>query len=99
VCASTRLAARTTAVSGMGLPPDVEECRALDRSRDRLQRPLHQPPPPRLLGWRGQVRVARRVRDAATRHDSRRADLLRNRDEVGDEGCGDTGPLQLLGKR
>jgi hypothetical protein len=83
----------------MGLLSDVEDGRALDRSRERLQRAAHQPLPPRLLGWRGQVRVARRVRDAAARHDPRRADLLRDRDEVGDQSRGDTGPLQLLGKR
>jgi hypothetical protein len=83
----------------MGTLSDVEDCRALDLSRDRLQRPLHQPPPPRLLGRRWQVRVTRRVRDAAARHDPRRADLLSDRDQVGDQSSGDTGPLQLLGKR
>jgi hypothetical protein len=83
----------------MGPLPDLEECRALDRSGERLQRPLYQPSPPRLLGRRGQVRVARRVRDAAARHDPRRADLLSDRDEVGDQSGGDTGPLQLFGKR
>jgi hypothetical protein len=78
---------------------NVEDRGVVDGSRHRLQRPLYQLPPPRLLGRRWQVRVARGVRDAATRHDPRRADLLRDRDQIGNESCGDTGALQLLGKR
>jgi hypothetical protein len=73
--------------------------RMLYRGGYRVQRALHQLPAPLLLaGWR-QARVAGGVRDPPARHDARRTHLLGNGHQVRDQGGGDAGALQLLGKR
>jgi hypothetical protein len=90
---------RTVVTNTAVVAVSIEDRRVFDGGGDRVQGALHQLSPPVLLGSRGQVRISRGIGDAASRHDPRRAHLLGNRDEVGDQGGGDTGPLQLLGKR
>jgi hypothetical protein len=77
----------------------VEDRRFGDRRRDGVQRSLEQLPAPGALRRRPELRVAGRERDAAGRDDARRADALRDRDEVAQQRGGDPGAFQFLRER
>jgi hypothetical protein len=77
----------------------VEDRRLADRRGDGVQRPFEQLPAPGALLLGRELRVSRRIGDAARGDDARRADPARDRDEVAQQRGGDPGALQLLAQR
>jgi hypothetical protein len=107
VLAIQRLAGEPTAAeitgnaitSGRRAGGRIEHRGARDRRGHRVPRPAQQLAAPGALLRRRERRVARRVGNAPRRHDARRADALRNRDQVAQQGRGNAGALELFGKR
>jgi len=64
-----------------------------------MERPFEQLAAPGALLLGPQLRVSRREGDAACGHDARRADALRDRDEVAQQRGGDPGAFQFLRQR
>jgi len=77
----------------------IEDGWLTDRRGDGDQRTFKQLPAPGALLHGTELRVPHRERDAARGHDARRADALRDRDEVAQQRGGDPGALQFLRQR